>query len=232
MAKSLSKMAVAVLSVMILIGLLSDVAVSENESLEYYFHRNDKNRIALTFDDGPHPFDTIKILNILDKYNVKATFFVIGQNAVNYRDALKEIVKRGHEIGNHTYTHTVIKSMSTSDIINEVESCREVIYDISGENTVLFRPPEGLMAQVNSEDAELFEGYEVILWSVDTMDWSHNSPKEIARYVSNKTKSGDIILMHDYIGYNSPTPEALELLLPDMINKGFEFVTISELLAS
>ena len=88
------------------------------------------------------------------------------------------------------------------------------------------------MADINAEDAELFENYDIIMWSIDTMDWAHHPPEQIAQYVINATKAGDIILMHDYIGKDSPTPKALEIIIPGLIEKGYEFVTVSELISS
>lgn len=220
------------LSVAVLINIFSLYPEAKTCGGEYYFKRNESNKIALTFDDGPHPVYTKKILDVLDKYNVKATFFIVGQNAGYYKDALKDIVKNGHELGNHTFTHATIKGQSAANIMSEIEDCRNAIYDICGENTVLFRPPGGLMAEVSAEDAELFENYDIIFWSIDTMDWAMRSPAEIAEYVLDNTKSGDIILMHDYIGKNSPTPAALELMIPKLIEKGYEFVTVSELISS
>ena len=199
---------------------------------EYYCKRNEDNKIALTFDDGPHPVYTEKILEILDKYNIKATFFIVGENAGYYKDTLIKISKSGHELGNHTFSHAIIKDKNALDIITEVEDCRNTIYEICGENTVLFRPPGGIMADINAEDAELFENYDIIMWSIDTMDWAHLPPEQIAQYVINATKAGDIILMHDYIGKDSPTPKALEIIIPGLIEKGYEFVTVSELISS
>ena len=213
-----------VVSVIILMNLIS----ADNA---YYFKRNKYNRIAITFDDGPHPVYTRKILDVLEKYQVKATFFIIGENAEYYKDTLMEIVEKGHELGNHTFSHSIIKDKNVSDIIAEIEDCRNAIYDICGENTVLFRPPGGIMADITAEDGEIFENYDVILWSIDTMDWAHNEPGKIAEYVINNTKSGDIILMHDYIGKNSPTPETLEIIIPALIKKGYEFVTVGELIS-
>ena len=226
------KFVAAILTALYLIYFLSFTTFAQNEVNEYYFKRNQDNKIALTFDDGPHPIYTPRILDILDKYNIKATFFIIGINAKNYQDTLKEIVKRGHEIGNHSFSHTILKDKSASKIIAEVEECRRTIYEISGENTVIFRPPGGLMAKLNSEDAELLESYNIVFWSIDTLDWAHRNPEAIRDYVANDIKSGDIILMHDYIGFDSPTPEALEILIPLLIDKGYNFVTVSELLAS
>ena len=226
------KFVAAILTALYLIYFLSFTTFAQNEVNEYYFKRNQDNKIALTFDDGPHPIYTPRILDILDKYNIKATCFIIGINAKNYQDTLKEIVKRGHEIGNHSFSHTILKDKSASKIIAEVEECRRTIYEISGENTVIFRPPGGLMAKLNSEDAELLESYNIVFWSIDTLDWAHRNPEAIRDYVANDIKSGDIILMHDYIGFDSPTPEALEILIPLLIDKGYNFVTVSELLAS
>ena len=218
-----------IISVVILLNLLS---VSGRENINaYYFKRNEYNKIAITFDDGPHPVYTKKILDLLDKYNIKATFFVVGENARYYKNDLIEIVNRGHELGNHTFSHTIIKDKNVEDIISEIEGCRNAIYDICGENTILFRPPGGIMADITAEDAELLENYDIILWSIDTMDWAHHTPEKIAEYVINNTKSGDIILMHDYIGKDSPTPLALDIIIPELIKKGYRFVTVGELIS-
>lgn len=216
-------------AIIILINLLS--AVKSNNINAYYFKRNQYNKIALTFDDGPHPVYTGKILDVLEKYDVKATFFIIGENAKYYKDTLMKIVNKGHELGNHTFSHAIIKGKSAVDIMEEIEGCRNAIYDICGENTVLFRPPGGIMADVTAEDGEMFENYDIILWSIDTMDWACHEPQKIAEYVINNTKSGDIILMHDYIGKDSPTPEALEIIIPSLIARGYEFVTVGELIS-
>ena len=199
-------------------------------SNEYYFKRNDKNNIALTFDDGPHPKQTYKILDILDKYEIKATFFVVGVNACNYPEPLKSIADRGHEIGNHTFSHKYVKGKDANTIADDLELCKSTIYDICGETTVVFRAPGGLMDEISVSNAEVFEGYNIIYWSIDTMDWAHRSPQEIANHVLSNIKSGDIILMHDYIGQNSPTAEALELIIPQLLDRDFHFVTVSDLI--
>lgn len=214
------------------INLMCVYGYGQKYTDEYYFKRNKYNKIALTFDDGPHPIYTEKILEILKKFDIKATFFIVGENAGYYKDTLIKISQSGHELGNHTFSHTIIKDKNALDIISEVEDCRNAIYEICGENTVLFRPPGGIMADINAEDAELFENYDIIMWSIDTMDWAHHSPEQIAQYVINATKAGDIILMHDYIGQDSPTPKALEIIIPRLMEKGYEFVTVSELISS
>lgn len=223
-----------ILAVIILIFFPFSVFAEKQNNLsdQYYFKRNNENKIALTFDDGPHPRYTEKILSILKKYDIKATFFIIGVNAENYPEPLKSIADYGHEIGNHTFTHQYVKGKSPKEILNDIESCENAIFKACGIQTVLFRPPGGLMDEIPIGATNIYDGYNIIYWSIDTMDWAHRSPDEIASYVIKNVKSGDIILMHDYIGRNSPTPEALEIMLPILIEKGFEFVTVSELINS
>ena len=195
------------------------------------FHSEDESdkRIALTFDDGPHPRYTVQIIDILKKYGIKATFFFVGQNICNYPDAAKAVADAGHEIGNHTFTHQRVKSMNESQVLGEMTRCDDMIYSLGEYQTVLFRPPEGAFGEAVEKSAAML-GYSVILWSVDTRDWAHSSPKNIYENVIQNIDGGDIILMHDYIGYNSPTPEALELIIPELQERGFEFVTVSELI--
>ena len=198
---------------------------------EFYYKRNSDRKIALTFDDGPHPKYTRKILNILKKYNVKATFFIIGANVEYYGDVLGEIIGNGHEIGNHTFSHESIKNKSEIEIISEIEACNNAIYEKCGIKTKLFRPPGGIMADICISKTDILSDYDIIYWSIDTMDWAHESPQKISENVIKNIKSGDIILMHDYIGQNSPTPDALEIIIPKLLYEGYEFITVSELIS-
>lgn len=197
----------------------------------YRKNENQYKKIALTFDDGPHPRITPKILEILDKYNVKATFFTVGINVHYYPETFESILSHGHEIGNHTYTHPHVARIDTGTLKNEIEQCEREIYEHGEYKTKIFRPPEGM---IDNGVATLLKelDYKVILWDIDTRDWDHTPPKTIANMVIDKISSGDIILMHDYISYNSPTLEALEIFLPVLIEKGFQFVTVSELIGS
>ena len=138
-----------------------------------FVHKNTEEKIvALTFDDGPHEIKTEKILAVLDIYNVKATFFVIGQNAEKNPDILKKVVRAGHEIGNHTYDHKSIYKLSDGSLSDDVEKCSVVIEGIIGERPKLFRPPEGFM---NDSIASTVgkKGYDVILWKVDKIGRAH-----------------------------------------------------------
>ena len=185
--------------------------------------------IALTFDDGPHPRYTRQILDILDKYGVKATFFFVGQNIEYYPESALDVVKAGHEVGNHTYDHHRVEKMTQDDVLYEMTRCDDMIYSLSEYQTVLFRPPEGAFGEAVENSAAAL-GYSVILWSIDTRDWAHSSPAEIYENVMHNVDSGDIILMHDYVSYNSPTPKALELIIPELQRQGYRFVTVSELI--
>ena len=197
---------------------------------EFYYKRNSNKKIALTFDDGPYPVYTRIILEILRKYNIKATFFLIGENVEYYGDILSEIISEGHELGNHTFSHKKLKNKSASEIISEIETCNDAIYKKCGVKTNLFRPPGGIMADICISNTNLLSDYNIIYWSIDTHDWAHESPQAIASKVAKEIKSGDIILMHDFIGKNSPTPAALELMIPKLLKNGYEFVTVSELI--
>ena len=203
-------------------GCISDTEIHRK-------HENNCMKIALTFDDGPHPRYTPLILEILDEYGIKATFFTVGINAHYYPDTLRMVAARGHEIGNHTYSHPRVGHMDQNKLENEIYLCEETIYEITDCKTKLFRPPEGM---IDSGILNVLQGldYRVILWDIDTRDWAHTSPKEIAENVINTVSSGDIILMHDYIGVNSPTCDAMRIFIPELIEKGYRFVVVSELI--
>jgi len=185
--------------------------------------------IALTFDDGPDEVYTKEILDILDEYNVNATFFVIGKNAEKHPELLLKEVSEGHEVGNHTYSHPHLKTQSDASLLTELRAADKVIFDASGVNPTLFRPPEGKCGKcVMTAVKEM--GYTIILWSVDTRDWECRPVNEIVRNVKKNVKPGSIILFHDYVAGKSSTPEALKVIIPDLLEQGYTFVTITELI--
>lgn len=200
-----------------------------DRDIVFYRKENDDMEIALTFDDGPHPYYTPLILKILAEYDVKATFFMIGENVKYYPAAAEAVLAEGHEIGNHTNHHRGLKAMSDREILQEIEDCEDEIFSLSEYRPQFVRPPEGAMSpQVREVAGEL--NYRIILWDVDTHDWAHTAPQEICRHVLDEVEAGDIILMHDFIGHNSPTPEALRLMIPELLSRGYRFVTVGELL--
>ena len=219
------------LLILFALSMISISAASGDKIQVYRKIKNDSKKIALTFDDGPHPRYTPQILDILDQYDVKATFFVVGINAKYYPDTLQLITEKGHEIGNHTYTHPHVSMINTYKLKKEVENCESQIYSLVDERTKLFRPPEGMIDETVLGTIDQLD-YKVVLWNIDTRDWAHTPPDKISEHVTQNISDGDIILMHDYIGKDSPTPEALRLFLPILIERGYKFVTISELIAS
>ncbi len=198
------------------------------EAMVYRSVSTDKKQIALTFDDGPHPSQTLQILDLLDRYNARATFFMIGVNVERYPDAAMEVIRRGHEVGNHTYSHSHLHAMGEWELDRELGRCEDALENLCEYRPHLFRPPEGVFNSFVEHCSEQ-KDYAVILWSVDTKDWETKCADSIVEKVLTSVRPGDIILMHDYVA-KSQTPEALERLLPKLRAMGYEFVTVSELL--
>lgn len=190
---------------------------------------NENMEIAITFDDGPHPKETSKILDILKKYDAKATFFVVGKHVKWYPDSVIRASEEGHEIGNHTFTHPDISTLCEEQIKSEIKSCEDIIIEKTNKKPVLFRPPFGNYNKESLEKLSKDLGYTTVLWSgVDVKDWKNPSPNNIADEIINNVKSGDIILLHDYGTEN--TVKALDMILPKLKEKGYKFVTVSQLL--
>lgn len=185
--------------------------------------------IALTFDDGPHPRNTEKILDILAKYNAKATFFIVGSNAEKYPDLVQQSYEEGHELANHTYTHPY--NASVTELQDEIQQTNEMIYSITGFMPTLFRPVGGAYNdQIINAVAD--EGYKVVMWSYhqDTQDWKGPGVNKIVNKVLKGTRPGDVILFHDGGGIRDQTIMALEKILPELQRQGYKFVTVSELI--
>ena len=184
--------------------------------------------IALTFDDGPHPSNTPRLLNILRERNVKATFYVIGRSVNLYPQILRQTVDDGHEIGNHTQTHPLLSKLSDSAVLNELRRCRESVAQASGATMRTMRPPYGglLLRQREMVHAEF--DYPTILWSVDPLDWKRPGAKVVSSRLINGTSDGGILLAHDI---HAPTIDAVPATIDTLLRRGFKFVTVSQLLA-
>jgi len=225
----LRKVSVLAIIFIILISFNKDVHAYTNEGLFIKSGSRDKKVIALTFDDGPHPKETDMVLDVLSKYNVKATFFIAGKHAKWYTDPLVRASKEGHEIGNHTFTHPDISNLTAQQIESEILECEKTLVEITGEKPTLFRPPFGSYKKDELEEIAKKNNYKIILWTtVDTRDWQNPPASKIASTIINNAKNGDIILLHDYATEN--TVQALDILIPAMQTKGFKFVTVSELI--
>jgi len=188
-----------------------------------------KKIVALTFDDGPHPTYTSEILDLLSKYNAKATFFIVGKNAEKSPQVVLRMYEQGHELANHTYTHPL--NASVSQILKEMKQTNETIYSITGFSPTLFRPVEGRYTDSLVNEV-VKKGFKVVMWSwhQDTRDWEDPGVNKIVKTVLKGTKPGDVILFHDGGGDRTQTVKALEEILPELQKKGYQFVTISELL--
>lgn len=188
----------------------------------------EKKVIALTFDDGPWPNTTAKVLDILKKNRIKSTFFVVGQNVKNYPDLTKQIVADGHIIANHTWHHWY-HHMSAEAAAYEVANTGDIIYQTTGVRTSLFRPPGGIMNNGVAAYAKNNK-YAVIMWSADSMDYSRPAVPRLMNNIFREAKPGGIVLMHDGGGDRSNTVKALPEIISRFRKQGYEFVTVPELL--
>lgn len=220
---------IAVIAALTAFTALVSAYYPENRENIFVHGKTQENKIALTFDDGPNAKTTPLILDILEKYGIKATFFIIGENAEYNGGLLKREVAAGHEIGNHTYSHTSLKNMTTEDLTGEIIRAENAIEKAAGIKTELFRPPEGI-CDTDIAKAAFDLGYNVIIWKVDTRDWAGTPYLKIAEGVRENLRPGDIVLMHDSASTTENTPRALEILIPELLAKGWEFVTVSELI--
>ena len=180
-----------------------------------------KKMIALTFDDGPN-YNTSKVIDVLNKYDIRATFFVLGSRAINNKDILKKMADSGMEIGNHTYNHLLLTKYDENKIRSEIEDTSEVIYSATKKRPKLLRPSYG---SVNNKIKKV-ANMPIIIWDIDTLDWKYHNSKRITSRVVNKVRDGDIILMHDIY---SASLNALSNIIPILQDNGYEFVTIDEL---
>ncbi len=188
--------------------------------------------IALTFDDGPHPEYTPEILDILDEYGVKATFFVVGENASRHPDIIKQIIDSGHEIGNHTWSHKQMSSVSQAELKEELIKTQSYLKNTFDYSPVLFRPPGGGEYTFAKETAESLDcKYVLWAWRTDSKDWSGVDAQTISKTVLNSVTEGDIVLLHDYVAGKSSTPRALRQIIPRLLAEGYSFDTVSGLLS-
>lgn len=180
-------------------------------------------KIALTFDDGPHPRYTEQLLDGLKERKVVATFFVTGENAQNYPNIIRREQEEGHLIGNHTYSHIQLTSGNRETFREELVKTNEILENITGEKVSFVRPPYGSWDKSFEKELNMFP----VLWNIDPLDWCSHNAECIAAKVVENAGDGDIILMHDY--YDTSVTAALEVV--DVLQKrGFQFVTVEEIL--
>ncbi len=181
--------------------------------------------LALTFDDGPYPKVTTHILDILEKHGVCATFFVLGSRVEGREEVLRRMEALGCEIGNHTYSHADLTQLSAAQIADEINRTNAEFERVLGHPAAVVRPPYGyLNASVRNNIS-----YPLVTWTVDTNDWKPRNAAELAAAVVKEAEEGSVILMHDQ---QASTAEAMDAIIPALVEKGFRFVTVSELIAA
>lgn len=200
------------------------------------FGHADEKKIALTFDDGPDPVYTPRILSILEQNGIDASFFVIGENALNYPRLVRRMYDDGDDIGNHTFTHPNIARISAEQTATELNATQRLLQGITGHSSILFRPPYNADAEPSTQD-ELVpvwraqnQGYLTVGESIDPLDWERPSKEEIVSRVMSNLDNGNIVLLHDGGGNRENTVAALPELIQALKAQGYTFVTVHDLM--
>lgn len=201
--------------------------------LLYWHGDRAQPKIALTFDDGPNEPYTSQVLEVLRANDIRATFFLVGKRVEQSPDSARAIVGAGHAIGNHSYGHPDMAWQSTAAVEREVEYGEAAIAAATGKRPRIFRPPFGSIYPVMLREIEHL-GYTVIQWSLAARDWRRPGAKRIAHRILSRAHNGAIILLHDGNGTRggdrSQTVEAIKVIIPELKRRGFQFVTVPELL--
>lgn len=190
--------------------------------------RRDRPKVCLTFDDGPHPAFTHQVLDVLERYGIVATFFCVGLHASAFTGEIERMSAADHEIGNHSWSHPFLPDLSQRQLDRQVRETGEAIRAISGTTPALFRPPYG--SQTPKVLSWLTQHQvNVAMWDVEAFDWAMPGSSEIARIVLDGTGPGSIILLHDGGGDRSQTVAALPEIIEGLLEREYEFATVSAL---
>lgn len=185
--------------------------------------------VALTYDDGPSPEHTNQLLTLLERLQVKATFFVVGEKIEENPEILKSIVEQGHELGNHSYSHPEMIWKMPGFIKSEIEKTDQLLRQLGVQQEIHFRSPFGIKFLILPYFLNKMKKKN-IMWNVDPKDYQASSPEEISDYVIKNVVPGSIILLHDFERVDSPTIPATEVMIQKLQAKGYKFKTVSELI--
>lgn len=228
--KSLIAFCVIFIGVSTIIGIYNfktkGTFLGEQRKLPIYNVDTKEKKIAISFDASWGDDKTDQILKILDKYNAKATFFVVGAWVDQYPDKLKTIYEKGHEIGNHSNKHPMMPTISKEKMIKEIDTTDAKIMSITGKETTLFRCPSGEYNNLVIETVEATNHY-CIQWDADSIDWKEQGAEIEYNRIIKKAKPGSILLFHNNAKY---TPENLSKILQYFKNQGYTFVKVSDLI--
>ena len=191
-------------------------------------------QLALTYDDGPNDPHTLRLLEVLTRHNVHATFFLIGRYVQHRPEIVRELIKAGHVVGNHTFTHPLLIFKGAREIRLQLENCTRALTDAVGEHSNLFRPPFGGRRPAVLRIARRM-GQEPVMWNVTGYDWNAPSAEHIERKVTSQVRGGDVVLLHDgghreFGADRSYTLTATDRLISRYKSEGYEFVTIPEMM--
>ena len=181
-----------------------------------------KPMVAITYDDGPHRTYTNRILDTLEKYGAYATFFELGERAVNCPDVLKREIELGCEVANHSYDHPNLANLSASGVSAQISRTNDIIYNACGVHPTLVRPPYGSLSTTAKNNL----GAPAILWSIDTLDWKYRDASYVTSVIKSNVYDGSVILMHSLY---SSTASATEIIVPWLLSQGYQLVTVSQL---
>ena len=202
------------------------MAAAAKRELPVYNVDTEEKVLSISFDAAWGRANTEEILNILDRYEVKTTFFLVGFWAEKHPDLVQELVARGHEIGNHSATHPHMSQLSDAQIREELAKCSDLVESITGKPTTLFRPPYGeyndAVVRISRE-----EGYECVQWNVDSLDWKNLGTENMVRQCTKNVNPGDIVLFHNDSKY---ILEALPQILEYYTQAGYKIIPVSKIL--
>lgn len=192
-------------------------------------------QIALTYDDGPNDPHTLKLLEVLAKHKVRATFFMIGRFVQQNPDIARAVAQQGHVIGNHTFMHPLLIFKSENETCSQLLDCRRALEDAVGQHSTLFRPPFGGRRPATLRIAREL-GFQTVMWNVSSDDWKAPTAAEIEKKVARQLRGGDVILLHDgshraMSANRAQTVIATENLIQRYRDQGYEFVTVEEMTA-
>lgn len=222
----------AVIACVLGVGIFSNsyaqvTTVSTTErKIPIYCVEEDEKKVSISFDAAWGNEQTETLLNILDDKKVKATFFLVGAWVDKYPDSVKDIAKRGHDVGNHSDTHAHLPQLSDSEILKEITDCNDKVKKLTGKSPTLFRPPYG---DYNNNVVSATDSLKMycVQWDIDSLDWKDPTPQQMIERIKNNLKNGSIILMHNGA---TNTPEALPQIIDMIKSEGYELVPISELI--
>lgn len=218
-------------------GFITDVkyARSSEPIIVEQFGKSKEKKLALTFDDGPDPAYTGQILDILKEHGVKAAFFIVGQNAIQYPDLIKRMVEEGHEVGHHTYSHQEINKLNQTETDLQLNITQRFFQQLTSRSMMLFRPPYNAEATLtNTDELHVIQkaqtyGYLTLGQTIDSQDWNDATKESILIKIKNQLRNGNVILFHDSGGDRTATVEALPVVIKGLKQAGYQIVPVHQL---